>query len=101
MEKVNECKCKEKKTIRTEEEKKQLIKRLNIIEGQIRGIKQMILDDRYCDDLLTQSLAVNKALESLENLILERHLKTCIKNEIKKGNEEITKEIMDLFKKMR
>ena len=92
---------KKKKTIRTEEEKKQLIKRLNIIEGQIRGIKQMILDDRYCDDVLTQSLAVNKALESLENLILERHLKTCIKNEIKKGNEEITKEIMDLFKKMR
>lgn len=97
----NDCCNSKKKTYRDEEEKKNLTKRLNIIEGQIRGIKQMIEDDRYCDDVLTQSLAVNKALESLENLILERHLKTCIKNEIKKGNEEITKEIMDLFKKMR
>ena len=84
------------------QEKKQITKRLNIIEGQIRGIKQMIEDDRYCDDVLTQMLAVNKALESLENIILERHLQTCIKNKIEKGStEEVSKEIMDLFKKLR
>lgn len=89
-------------TKRSDEEKKSLIKRLNIIEGQVRGIKQMILDDRYCDDVLTQMLAIGKALESLENIILERHLRTCIKTKIEEGNtEEVSKEIMDLFKKLR
>ncbi len=91
-----------KLTERPEEEKEKLIKRLNIIEGQVRGIKQMILDDRYCSDIITQMLAINKALESLENIILEKHLNSCIKTKIEKGNtEEVSKEIMDLFKKLR
>ena len=68
-----------KKTYRDAEEKKQLMKRLNIIEGQIRCIKQMIEDDRYCDDVLTQMLAVNKALESLENVIKKLESKEDIK----------------------
>ncbi len=97
----NNCCTSQKKTYRDEEEKKQLTKRLNIIEGQIRGIKQMIEDDRYCDDVLTQMLAVNKALESLENVILEKHLERCITKQIKEGNTQVTEEIMNLFKKMR
>lgn len=95
------CCDSKKKTYRDKEEKKQLTKRLNIIEGQIRGIKQMIEDDRYCDDVLTQMIAVNKALESLENVILEKHLERCIAKQIKEGNVEVTEEIMNLFKKMR
>ena len=95
------CCDSKKKTYRDKEEKKQLTKRLNIIEGQIRGIKQMIEDDRYCDDVLTQMLAVNKALESLENVIVEKHLERCIAKQIKEGNVEVTEEIMNLFKKMR
>ena len=98
-------KCVEEKNIklthRTEQEKNNIIKRLNIVEGQIRGIKQMIEDDRYCSDVLTQILAANKALESLENIILESHLKKCITRQIKEGKEEVTNEIMDLFKKFR
>lgn len=91
-----------KLTTRPEEEKQKLIKRLNIIEGQVRGIKQMILDDRYCGDVITQMLAINKALESLENIILEKHLNSCIKTKIEKGStEEVSKEVMDLFKKLR
>lgn len=91
-----------KLSARPEEEKDKLIKRLNIIEGQVRGIKQMILDDRYCSDIITQMLAINKALESLENIILEKHLDSCIKTKIEKGNtEEVSKEIMGLFKKLR
>ncbi len=97
----NNCCISDKKTYRDEEEKKQITKRLNIIEGQIRGIKQMIEDDRYCDDVLTQMLAVNKALESLENIILEKHLERCIAKQIKEGHTEVTEEIMNLFKKMR
>lgn len=61
----------------------------------------MIEDDRYCSDVLTQILAANKALESLENIILESHLKKCITRQIKEGKEEVTNEIMDLFKKFR
>ena len=68
-------------THRTEEEKQYIKKRLNIVEGQIKGIKQMIDDDRYCDDVLTQLLAVNKSIE--------------------KGKPEVTDEIMGLFKKFR
>jgi DNA-binding FrmR family transcriptional regulator len=91
-----------KLTARSEGEKEKLIKRLNIIEGQVRGIKQMISDDRYCEDVITQMLAINKALESLENIILENHLNSCIKTKIEKGNtEDVSKEIMDLFKKLR
>ena len=97
----NQCCTSKKKTYREKKKKKQLIKRLNIIEGQVRGIKQMIEDDRYCDDVLTQMLAVNKALESLENVILEKHLERCIAKQIKEGNTEVTEEIMNLFKKMR
>ena len=95
-------KIEEKKyTHRTDEEKNYLIKRLNIIEGQIKGIKQMIDSDRYCDDVLTQLLAVNKSIESLENNILESHLKKCIKRQIEEGKIEVTDEIMGLFKKFR
>ncbi len=97
----NKCDISKKKTYRDDDEKKQLTKRLNIIEGQIRGIKQMIEDNRYCDDILTQMLAVNKALESLENVILEKHLERCIAKQIKEGHTEVTEEIMNLFKKFR
>ena len=92
----------EKKTThRTEEEKQYIKKRLNIVEGQIKGIKQMIDDDRYCADVLTQLLAVNKSIESIENSILESHLEKCIKRQIKEGKSEVTDEIMGLFKKFR
>lgn len=90
-----------KSTHRTEEEKQYIKKRLNIIEGQIKGIKQMIDDDRYCDDVLTQLLAANKSIESLENYILESHLEKCIKRQIQEGKPEVTDEIMGLFKKFR
>ena len=100
-EKCSKCESCEKSTHRTEEEKKSLTKRLNIIEGQIRGIKQMIEDDRYCDDVLTQLSAINKALESLENSILESHIATCVTYEIQSGNLDIIEEVMDLIKRLR
>lgn len=87
-------------TYRTQEQKKSLTKRLNIIEGQIRGINQMINDDRYCDDVLIQISAVKKSLESLANNILECHLKGCVTNDVQKGNVEIIDEVMKLIKKL-
>lgn len=85
---------------RSEEEKKVLTKRLNIIEGQIRGINQMIADDRYCDDILVQITAVENALKSLGNNILESHLKTCVAYDVQMGNLEILDDVMQLIKKI-
>ena len=99
--KCSSCSMCEKSTHRTEKEKKNINKRLNIIEGQIRGIKQMINDDRYCEDILTQLSAINKAVESLENTILESHIRNCVNRELRNGNEEIINEVMELFKRLR
>mgnify|MGYP001093739075 CR=1 FL=1 len=95
------CSKKEQKsTHRSENQKKDLIKRLNIIEGQVRGINQMILDDRYCDDVLIQIAAVTKALKSLGNNVLENHLKTCVTDDIQNGKLEILEDVMLLIKKL-
>ncbi len=89
-----------RKKYRTEEEKKKLTKRINIIEGQINGIKQMINDDRYCSDILIQISAINNSLKSLGNEILKNHLSTCIVNDIKNDKLEAVDEIIYLFKIM-
>ena len=90
----------EKKTTkRNEETKKQLTNRLNRIEGQIRGIKKMIEEDRYCNDVLIQLSAVESSVKSLSNQVLETHLLTCISNEIEKGNLEVIDELISLFKR--
>lgn len=88
-----------KKTYREEEGKSQLIHRLNRISGQISGIKKMIEDDRYCEDILTQLSAVDKAVQSLSSVILERHMYSCIKKEMSSGNLEVVDEIMQLFRR--
>lgn len=94
------CENARKSTHRTEEQKKQITKRLNVIEGQVRGINQMIADDRYCDDVLIQIAAVTKSLQTLGNSILENHLKTCVIKDIQNGNTEIIDEVMKLIKKL-
>ena len=82
---------------RTEEEKKNLMKRLRIIEGQVRGISQMIEDDRYCDDILIQISAVNKSLKSLGNQMLKSHISTCVVEDIKEDNLDVIDDVMNLF----
>ena len=94
------CKQNGRSTHRTDEEKKDLTKRLNIIEGQVRGINQMIADDRYCEDVLIQIAAVNKSLKSLENNILESHLKSCVAYEVQMGNLDMLDDAMLLIKKL-
>lgn len=91
--------CEGRKTIRGEEEKRALKVRLNRIVGQIGGIGKMIDEDRYCDDILIQLSAVNKAIKSLANTIVERHMRTCVVREIKNGNTDIISEVIDLFKR--
>ena len=95
----NSCACQKKKH-RTDVEKKYLKNRLKTIEGQIRGISQMIDDDRYCNDILIQISAVNKSLKSLGNEVLKVHLTTCVVDNIKDNNLEIIDEVMSLIKKL-
>lgn len=85
---------------RTEGEKITLTKRLKIIEGQVRGIRQMIEDDRYCDDVLIQISAVNQSLKSLGNEILKNHLSTCVVEDIQNNKLEVIDDVMQLFRKL-
>ncbi len=65
-----------------------LIKRLKIIEGQVRGLQEMLETDKYCIDIITQTSAVKQALSSIEDVLMEEHLGTCVIHQIKKGKEE-------------
>lgn len=96
-----ECKCEvEKHKHREKDEKKDLMTRLNRIEGQVRGLKAMVEDDRYCVDILTQVSAVQAALNGFNKELLARHIKTCVSEDIKEGNEEAVDELCELLKKM-
>lgn len=92
---------KQKTKERTEEEKKKLIRRLNIIAGQVNGLQQMVTDDRYCADILMQISSTTNALKSLGNEILKNHMKNCMVEDIKKGNLEVIEEILDLVNKLK
>ena len=88
-----------KKTHRTENEKKLLNNRLNRIEGQIKGVKKMISEDAYCNDILVQLSAIENSVKSLSNLMLEKHLYTCIARDLKNGKIDTIDEIVSLFKR--
>ena len=92
-------KCCKKRTIRNEEEKKLLNNRLNRIEGQIRGVRKMISDDAYCNDILIQLSAIENSVKSLSNQMLENHLYTCIARDMENGNFDTIDEIISLFKR--
>ncbi len=86
-------------TYRSDTEKKSLTNRLNRIEGQIGGIKKMIEEERYCDDILIQLQAVNKSIKSLANVLLENHMYKCVTEEFEKGNTDIIEEVISLFRR--
>lgn len=92
-------KCCNKKTHRGEEEKKIINNRINRIEGQLKGIKKMIGEDTYCNDVLVQLSAVENSVKSLSNHILENHLYSCVTKDLESGNLEIIDELISLFKK--
>lgn len=89
-----------KKTNRDDEFKKYLETRLNTVEGQIRGVVKMIDEDRYCMDILTQTLAIDKSIKGISMDILKNHLKTCVVNDIKNDNLDIIEEVMELIKRL-
>jgi CsoR family transcriptional regulator, copper-sensing transcriptional repressor len=74
------------------------LKRLKYIEGHLNGVRRMIEEDAYCVDILKQSFAVRRALEKLEQIMLEGHLRTCVVAGIRDGREEqVVGELRELY----
>ena len=96
---TNKCHC-GKATVRSEEERRKLIHRLNRLEGQIRGIRGMIEYDAYCTDILTQSAAVSAAISSFNKELLNYHIKGCVARDIRDGREDSLEELLDVLKKL-
>ena len=92
--------CCERKKHRTEKEYKDLINRLNRIEGQIRGIKAMVEKDAYCPDILNQVSAANAALNSFNRVLLSNHIKTCVKKDVLEGKDETLDELVATMQKL-
>lgn len=92
------CCCRHKK--RTEEEYKNLIHRLNRIEGQIRGIRGMVEKDAYCADILVQVAAANSALNAFSRELLGQHVRTCVADDLRAGSDEKLDELLKLLPKL-
>ena len=90
----------EKKKERSEKEYKDLMNRLKRIEGQVRGIQGMLENDAYCADVLTQVAAVNAALNSFSKVLLAEHVRTCVADNIRGGNDEVIDELAVLLQKL-
>ena len=96
---MEQCCC-EKKTPRSEEERRRLINRLNRIEGQIRGIRGMVEKNVYCPDILAQVAAANAALNSFNKVLLANHIRTCVAEDIRRGQDETIDELVALLPKL-
>mgnify|MGYP004623263415 FL=1 len=94
-----ECCCHKTKE-RDAKEYKDLINRLSRIEGQVRGVKNMIENDAYCVDILTQVAAINAALNSFNKVLLANHIRTCVADDIKAGNDEVIDELVTTLQKL-
>ncbi len=93
------CNCGRMKH-RDEKEYKDLIHRLNRVEGQIRGIRSMVEEERYCVDILTQVQAVSSALNAFSKTLLSNHIKTCVVEDIRDGKEDSVDELCRTIQKL-
>ena len=100
MEEQKECCCSHNTKERTEKEYKDLINRLSRIEGQVRGIRKMVESDCYCPDILVQVSAVNAALNSFNKVLLANHIRTCVAEDIRDGNDETIDELVAVLQKL-
>lgn len=86
--------------MRTEQEKKNMLNRLKRIEGQIRGIEGMVEKDMYCPDILIQVSAVSAALNSFNRVLLEQHIRGCVAEDIRNGNDASVDELVHVLEKL-
>ncbi len=94
------CTCAaHKHTPRSDKLKHDVGCRINRTVGQLNGIKQMVEEDRYCGDVLTQLAAVESAVKAISRMVMQDHLETCVVERIQDGDTQVTDEVMSLFKK--
>lgn len=93
------CSCHRTKS-RSEKECRELINRLNRIEGQIRGIRGMVEKDCYCPDILVQVAAANAALNSFNKVLLANHIRSCVAEDIRQGKDETIDELVTTLGKL-
>mgnify|MGYP001136181111 CR=1 FL=1 len=96
---MEECCC-QKTKVRTDEEYKSLMNRLNRIEGQIRGLKGMLEKNAYCPDILIQSAAVTAAMNAFNRDLLASHIRTCVVKDIREGKDEVIDELVLTLQKL-
>ena len=99
MELEKEC-CSGKTKDRNESEKRDLLNRLKRIEGQVRGVEGMLEKDAYCTDILMQVSAITSALNSFNKELLANHVKTCVAENIRKGDESVVDELVSTLQKL-
>lgn len=97
---INQCCRTNKKKRRSDKEYKDLLNRLSRIEGQVRGVKAMVENDAYCVDILTQVSAINAALNSFNKVLLANHIRTCVVEHVREGNDEIVDELVNTMQKL-
>jgi len=79
--------------------KEQIVRRLKIIEGQVRGLQEMVSSSKYCIDIITQTSAVKQALSGIEDSLMENHLNSCAMDQVKKGmGGKTTEEILKVYR---
>ena len=101
MEETKEIKeCCHRTKERGEQEYKDLIDRLNRVEGQIRGIKKMVENNAYCPEILIQVSAANAALNSFTKVLLASHIRSCVAEDIREGKEETIDELVTVLQKL-
>ena len=95
-----QCPACGRRTERSDEQKKKLANRLSRIEGQIRGIRKMVDEDAYCNDVLVQSAAALAALRAFNRELLRSHLNHCVVRDIREGRPEVVEELMGTLEKL-
>lgn len=95
-----EDKCCDRTKHREAKEYKDLVNRLNRIEGQVRGIRKMVEEERYCVDILTQVSAIQSALNSFNKKLLASHIHSCVVEDIQEGRGEAVDELCEIIQKL-
>lgn len=96
---MDKCTCNKIK-IREKAERKALLNRLARIGGQLRGIRSMVENNAYCPDILTQTAAVNAAIDAFSRALLASHIRSCVTEDIRQGKDEVVDELLSLLRKM-
>lgn len=96
---ASDCPCRHKSTPRSMELQADMQKRLSRAIGQLTGVKAMIEDNRYCGDVLTQLAAAESAVRRVSEMVLAEHMRTCVVEEVRAGNDEVIDEVMALMRR--